>query len=698
MPRSELLVFSRKTLFLALFAFSHFCSTATNANEVSLETTSATVTTPATPTKPEDDILARALVPPIKTAEDILFEKAWKNAQKAPTEAFQKELAALQDYPLYDYLILSQMNTALKKNKADLGLKAQYQTFIRKHQGEYLGERAAADFLLIAGKTLSPGEFNDIYNRLQWNKSEAPLLVAYSAFNPKKVSLNDRFELYRDTYYRGEFLDDLGDTIKGHITNWPWFSFLISMQKQRWQSARAQLAKIDKKMLSSSPVDINSLIVNPNKWLKKHERLLAKNPRLTLIAALRLAPSNGEQAAKLLETYGAKLSKDERNLGWATVGYHGAIDLSQNASAWYSHVTGNISDNKLLVQPDIKHAWAIRAALWNGHWKEVERLTRHLPEGIANDEAWTYWRARAFTELKQPEKAKPLFAKLAQQMTFYGKLSDDMLNVSYFLPKASTPITLTEKDQIFWKNNPSIINAVTFYRVEMYFQGHREWNWAMRGVSTSQIEQLAEYARSQALMHRMINTAQRVDDASKNLDHLFPMPHRQEFGPIASAAGVPLAWVYGVIRQESRFMPAVTSSAGAQGLMQIMPSTARWLSKKLDIPLSSRADLHDLNTNVQLGSSFLAMLRNDLADSMVLATAAYNAGPARAKKWRALLAGTTESAIFIENIPFNETREYVKNVMANTHTYSLLDGHTKLNFTYLINNIEPSSNTATDLP
>ena len=176
------------------------------------------------------------------------------------------------------------------------------------------------------------------------------------------------------------------------------------------------------------------------------------------------------------------------------------------------------------------------------------------------------------------------------------------------------------------------------------------------------------------------------------------MPHRQEFGPISDSAGVPLAWVYGVIRQESRFMPAVTSSAGAQGLMQIMPRTARWLSKKLDIPLGSSTDLHDLNTNVQLGSSFLAMLRNDLADSMVLATAAYNAGPARAKKWRSLLARTTESAIFIENIPFNETREYVKNVMANTHTYNLLDGHTKLNFTYLISKIEPNNNTATDLP
>ena len=99
-----------------------------------------------------------------------------------------------------------------------------------------------------------------------------------------------------------------------------------------------------------------------------------------------------------------------------------------------------------------------------------------------------------------------------------------------------------------------------------------------------------------------------------------------------------------------------------------------------------------------LGSAFLNMLKSDLADSYVLATAAYNAGPGRARKWRSMLSATTESAIFIENIPFNETRDYVKNVMANTHTYSLLDGHSKNNFTQMIDQIVPNSELRTDLP
>lgn len=712
MARFAFLAFSRRPLFLTLVAAGLLSTTPLHAEEevltgnasLSITTPQSTVSEKATADNTdaaalaEDDILARALLPPVQTAEDLLFIDAWKASQKTPTEALDKQMVALQGYPLYDYLVLAQMNTALKRSPSDPELENRYMAFIKAHPGEYLAERAATDFLLIAGKTLTAAEFNRIYDTLQWNKEEPPLLVAYSALNPNKVSLNDRYTLYRDTSYRGDFLGDLGNTLQAKMSNWSWTAFLIAMQKQRWNDARAFLTKIDKKTLPGTTADIAALLSNPSKWLKKNEPKLAKSPRLAMIAALRLAPANSEQAATYLSSYGEKLSKEERNMAWATVGYHGATDLVSGASGWYSQISGAITDNKLLVQPEIKLGWAIRAALWSARWDEVERLTRRLPDSMKDDEAWTYWRARAFTQLKQPEKAQPLYTKLANHMTFYGKLSDDMLNVGYYLPKAPEPVALTPKEMERWKNDPSIIKAQTFYRLEMYFMGHREWNWAMRNLKSQDLAQLATYAKSQALMHRMVNTAQRVEETAQNLDLLFPMPHRQQFEPLASSAGVPLAWVYGVIRQESRFMPSVTSSAGAQGLMQIMPRTARWLVKKLDMPAISTSDLHDLNTNVQLGSSFLAMLRNDLSDSVVLATAAYNAGPGRAKKWRSLLSGSTESAIFIENIPFNETRDYVKNVMANTHTYSLLDGHTKLNFTQLIDKIDPNGDTQTDLP
>ncbi len=645
-----------------------------------------------------DDILERALLPPVRSAEDDRFLDAWKLAQKGQWDKLNAQISTLEGYPLLDYLKLASMNGALKRTPSDNALQQDYERFIAAHKGDYLAERATSDLLMIAARAMTQGQFNRLYKTLAWNKEEPPILAAWFIFNASRQNLSQRFAFYRDTNYRGEFLEPLGNSIGASTKNWPWTKLLIALQKQRWQDATATLKNVDKKTLPTSAKDLTTMLKNPAGWVKKNEAKLSNNPRLALLYALRIAPANSEGAAEVISVVSDKLPRDERNMVWATIGYHGATDLSANASAWFSHVTGNIDDNALLVQSDIKLSWAIRAALWSQKWEEVERLTRKLPESMQSDETWIYWRARALSALNQPERAQPLYRSIASSTSFYGKLAADMLNVAYFLPQAGTVVLPAVTEQR-WQQTPSIARAETFYRLELYFMGHREWNWAMRDLSSPELNQLAEYAKSRALLHRMINTAQRVNPSEQRLEHLFPMPHRQQFEPIAEQQGTPLAWVYGVIRQESRFMPSVTSSAGAQGLMQIMPKTARWLTRKLSLPaLSSTADLHDLNTNVMLGSAFLNMLRSDLADSYVLATAAYNAGPGRARKWRSMLANPIEGAIFIECIPFNETRDYVKNVMANTHTFFLLDGHSKTNFTQLISSIEPNADLNTDLP
>ena len=159
-----------------------------------------------------------------------------------------------------------------------------------------------------------------------------------------------------------------------------------------------------------------------------------------------------------------------------------------------------------------------------------------------------------------------------------------------------------------------------------------------------------------------------------------------------------LAWIYGLIRQESRFIPMVSSSVGAQGLMQVMPATADWLAKRLGVSAYDRSLLTGLEMNLVLGSAYLHMLFADLDSSYVLATAAYNAGPAKARSWRAALSESTESAVFIETIPYYETRGYVKNVLSNTLTYSVLLGNPIKNFTSFIGRIHPSYATNPNIP
>ncbi len=152
-----------------------------------------------------------------------------------------------------------------------------------------------------------------------------------------------------------------------------------------------------------------------------------------------------------------------------------------------------------------------------------------------------------------------------------------------------------------------------------------------------------------------------------------PTPFIEKLAPIAQPLGLDLAWVYGLIRQESRFIMNARSSVGASGLMQLMPATARFVAKKIGMEFDA-ARINELEKNLTLGANYLAMVHNDLENSPPLATAAYNAGPGRPRNWRSTLSHPVEGAIFAEIIPFTETRTYVKNVLANATIYAALIG------------------------
>ena len=151
----------------------------------------------------------------------------------------------------------------------------------------------------------------------------------------------------------------------------------------------------------------------------------------------------------------------------------------------------------------------------------------------------------------------------------------------------------------------------------------------------------------------------------------FPTPHRDTISARAREAGLEPAFVYGLIRQESRFVTDARSGVGASGLMQVMPATARWTANKLGLPYSP-GQITDRDTNLRLGMGYMKLLLDDLAGSQAMASAAYNAGPNRPRRWRD--GPVLEPAAWIENIPFNETRDYVKKVLSNASVYAALLG------------------------
>jgi soluble lytic murein transglycosylase len=229
------------------------------------------------------------------------------------------------------------------------------------------------------------------------------------------------------------------------------------------------------------------------------------------------------------------------------------------------------------------------------------------------------------------------------------------------------PVTADELAQA--GSNPSLQRALKFYALRLRAEGNREWNWALRSMSERQLLAAGELARRNELLDRMVETSLRT---RTELDYAqrFPAPHLDVLHPTEQGLGLDTAWVYGLIRQESRFISDARSGVGASGLMQVMPATGKWVAAKIGMDNFVHGMLTDLRTNITLGANYMNMVLANFDGDEVLATAAYNAGPSRARAWRGLLEQPMEGAVFVESIPFSETRSYVRNVMANATNYA----------------------------
>ena len=242
---------------------------------------------------------------------------------------------------------------------------------------------------------------------------------------------------------------------------------------------------------------------------------------------------------------------------------------------------------------------------------------------------------------------------------------------------------------------PGLQRALAFYRLNLRFEGNREWIWAIRGFDDKQLLTAAEFARRHELYDRAINTAEKTIELH-DFSVRYLAPYRDVMKDYVRQQGLDEAWVYGLIRQESRFIADARSRAGATGLMQLMPATARWVAQKIGLKNFRWTGVSDVGTNINLGTWYLRHVLDTLDNHPVLASAAYNAGPGRARGWR---AGTPmEAAVYAETIPFNETRDYVKKVMSNASYYSQQFGQTLLSFKERIGVIVPRTRAADKLP
>lgn len=375
-----------------------------------------------------------------------------------------------------------------------------------------------------------------------------------------------------------------------------------------------------------------------------------------------LARRGSDEAGRALRKWASQFSAEELGVAWARLATWAARRHETVALSWFQQA-GVAAVN------DFQREWWARAALRAGDWPAVRRAIDSMDEATREQPVWRYWRARALQAAGQRVAANAIFLDLSREHHYYGQLAQEELG-----PVAQAPIInikMGGDDVAAIARQPGIARAVALYELGLRQDASQEWNWSIRVFSDAQLLAAAELARRMEWYDRAINTAERTRDLH-DFELRFLAPYRELAQQAARENKIDEAWVFGLMRQESRFINVARSSVGASGLMQIMPATARWIAKRLGIKDFHPKEMQDPAKNIQFGAYYLKHVQTTLDDSPVLATAAYNAGPGRAQRWRD--TRPMEAAVYIESIPFTETSDYVKKVMSNAMYYAVRFG------------------------
>jgi soluble lytic murein transglycosylase len=402
----------------------------------------------------------------------------------------------------------------------------------------------------------------------------------------------------------------------------------------------------------------------PAKLLARPPENISVQPvrEMVLFAVVRLARSDPRLAAEYVNSgLGQKMPPADRAYLWGRVAFEAAKRLIPEAAEWYGRAgEGGLSDEHL--------AWKARAGLRAGDWSMVANAIDAMSVAAHADPAWDYWYARSLAAQGKADGARAYYLRISGQPDFYGMLASEELGQAVLWPAPPPPAS--EEQVARAKANAGIARALDLFRLNLRSEAVREWVFSIRDMDDVQLLAAAEVARRLELYDRAINTAERTM-AAHDFRVRYLAPFRATFRAQSQAFGIEEAWLYGLTRQESRFIANAKSSSGAQGLMQLMPATARWVAQKIGLQINPTRVI-DVDTNVTLGARYLKLVFDDLGHP-VMASAAYNAGPGRARRWRDVKP--LEGAIYAESIPFSETRDYVKKVMANTVWYAtLFDG------------------------
>lgn len=592
-------------------------------------------------------------------ARDKAFMGAREAFRTGNSNKLEQAAALVGDHELASYVENYRLRLTMDQGDAT-GMRA----FFERYPKTYVVEKLRADWIRWLGK------------RSTWNEVEAefPKMIAP---DPDVVCYQQQARLARND---ASVLDEVAKLwltqLEPPEACRPVFNALVAAQRMSvedvWNRARRQIeanrptwAKTTLNYLPDSQMPENKAFDDATKSGMSHLARQSANwhasrsgRELTAFSVQKIATNDPRIAADELTKRQSRMQDSERQWAWSQIGLQAAKRHMPEAVEWYA-LAGNIQ------MSDEAYQWKVRAALRAQEWGKVRDTIQSMPPALAAQPEWVYWLGRALKAGGLTTEANTLFLKIAGQANFYGNLADEELGRQIQTPPKAVPPSVAEKKAA--NELPGLRRAIAFFRLDLRTEAVREWNWSLRGMSDRELLASAEVAKDLQIWDRAINTADRTRN-EHDYSLRFLAPYGDQVRAAALDQSLDDAWVYGLMRQESRFITSAKSSVGASGLMQLMPATAKWVAKKIGLTDYSHKQVNDTETNVLLGTSYMRLVMENLDNHPVLASAAYNAGPGRAKKWRA--DRPLEGAIYAETIPFNETRDYVKKVMSNSVYYS----------------------------
>ncbi|MCE5282445.1 MAG: lytic transglycosylase domain-containing protein [Deltaproteobacteria bacterium] len=539
--------------------------------------------------------------------------------------------------------------------------------FLGRHAGSFMAEQLRREWLRVLGKAGQWEDFTVEYPALVKGDSEIAGYALQARWIGQDITvLADVKSLWNTPKAIPEGCLPLVETMLtiGDLTPRDLRQrFRILVQAGLFAEAKRVAERLPPGQAPSAG-QIDSAAREPVRFLERPVDLKTSAGReLAIAAVIRLAQSDPQAAAGYWAgRLGEAFPLEDRQFLWGMIATQGARRSLPEAVEWFGKAGATpLSDEQL--------AWRARIALRQGNWHEVKVAIERMSREERSEPAWIYWLGRSLCALGVPEAGREQWGRIAGEHHFYGQLAAEEMGMTLRVPPKAAPVTSEELARA--NANGGLQRALALYRLGLRTEATREWVWSIRTMDDRSLLAAAELARRHKIWDRVMNTADRTV-AVHDFSLRYLTPYHELLTKQAQTRKIEEPLVFGLVRQESRFIAEAKSSAGAAGLMQILPSTARWAARKLGMKGFRPSRVCRPDVNAALGAYYLRHVLDGFKGNLVLAAAAYNAGPGRARRW--CDTRPLEGAIYVETIPFSETRQYVKKVMANTFYYSALLG------------------------